>query len=94
MVQLAKDTGLTREGSYKALFEGRQSRLGTVLKVIRARTRFEVHRAGCLTARRNFRERTSRARRAVLRSLSGDIPVLQTIWNQRPLQLHKPAVAS
>ncbi len=36
MVQLAKDTGLTREGQDKALSdEGNQS-LGTVLKVIRA----------------------------------------------------------
>ena len=36
MVQLAKDTGLTREGLYKALSKDGNPRLGTVLKVMRA----------------------------------------------------------
>ena len=36
MVQLAKDTGLTREGLYKALSKNGNPRLGTVLKVMRA----------------------------------------------------------
>jgi len=36
MVQLAKDTGLTREGLYKALSKDGNPRLDTVLKVMRA----------------------------------------------------------
>jgi len=36
MVRLAKDTGLTREGLYKALSADGNPRLGTVLKVVRA----------------------------------------------------------
>jgi probable addiction module antidote protein len=36
MVQLAKETGLTREGLYKALSKDGNPRLGTVLKVLRA----------------------------------------------------------
>jgi probable addiction module antidote protein len=36
MVQLAKDTGLTREGLYKALSKDGNPSLGTVLKVMRA----------------------------------------------------------
>ncbi len=47
MVQLAKDTGLTREGLYKALSKDGNPRLGTVLKVMRA-LGLKFHRAGCL----------------------------------------------
>lgn len=36
MSQLAKDTGLTREGLYKALNKDGNPSLGTVLKVVRA----------------------------------------------------------
>ena|SRR5882762_277740 len=36
MVQLAKQTGLTREGLYKALSKGGNPSLGTVLKVVKA----------------------------------------------------------
>lgn len=36
MVRLAKDTGLTREGLYKALSPGGNPSLGTVLKVVKA----------------------------------------------------------
>ena len=36
MVRLAKDTGLTREGLYKALSADGNPSLGTVLKVMRA----------------------------------------------------------
>jgi probable addiction module antidote protein len=36
MVQLAKDTGLTREGLYKALSKDGNPSLGTVLKVVHA----------------------------------------------------------
>jgi probable addiction module antidote protein len=36
MVQLAKDTGLTREGLYKALSAEGNPSLGTVLKVMKA----------------------------------------------------------
>ena len=36
MVRLAKDTGLTREGLYKALSADGYPSLGTVLKVVRA----------------------------------------------------------
>jgi probable addiction module antidote protein len=36
MVQLAKDTGLTREGLYKALSPEGNPNLGTVMKVMRA----------------------------------------------------------
>jgi probable addiction module antidote protein len=36
MVQLAKETGLTREGLYKALSKDGNPSLGTVLKVLRA----------------------------------------------------------
>ncbi|MEQ1582023.1 MAG: addiction module antidote protein [Steroidobacteraceae bacterium] len=36
MVQLAKDTGLTREGLYKALNKDSNPSFGTVLKVIKA----------------------------------------------------------
>ena len=36
MVKLAKDTGLTREGLYKALSEDGNPSLGTVLKVVKA----------------------------------------------------------
>lgn len=36
MVQLAKETGLTREGLYKALSAGGNPSLGTVLKVLKA----------------------------------------------------------
>jgi probable addiction module antidote protein len=36
MGQLAKDTGLTREGLYKALSEEGNPSLGTVMKVMRA----------------------------------------------------------
>ena len=36
MVQLAKETGLSREGLYKALSEGGNPRLDTVMKVARA----------------------------------------------------------
>ena len=36
MVRLAKDTGLTREGLYKALSADGNPSLGTVLKVVRA----------------------------------------------------------
>jgi probable addiction module antidote protein len=36
MVQLAKETGLTREGLYKALSEDGNPSLGTVLKVLKA----------------------------------------------------------
>jgi probable addiction module antidote protein len=36
MVQLAKDTGLTREGLYKALSKDGNPSLGTVLKVMNA----------------------------------------------------------
>jgi probable addiction module antidote protein len=36
MVQLAKDTGLTREGLYKALSKNGNPSLGTVLKVLKA----------------------------------------------------------
>jgi probable addiction module antidote protein len=36
MARLAKDTGLTREGLYKALSADGNPSLGTVLKVIRA----------------------------------------------------------
>jgi probable addiction module antidote protein len=36
MVQLAKETGLTREGLYKALSKNGNPSLGTVLKVMRA----------------------------------------------------------
>ncbi len=36
MVQLAKETGLTREGLYKALSKDGNPRLGTVLKVLKA----------------------------------------------------------
>jgi len=36
MVRLAKDTGLTREGLYKALSKDGNPSLGTVLKVVHA----------------------------------------------------------
>jgi probable addiction module antidote protein len=36
MMQLAKDTGLTREGLYKALSKDGNPNLGTVLKVLHA----------------------------------------------------------
>jgi probable addiction module antidote protein len=36
MAQLAKDTGLTREGLYKALSKNSNPSFGTVLKVMRA----------------------------------------------------------
>src|SRR5579875_2068780 len=36
MVQLAKETGLTREGLYKALSKDGNPNFGTVLKVLRA----------------------------------------------------------
>lgn len=36
MVQLAKDTGITRDGLYKALNTEGNPSLGTVLKVVRA----------------------------------------------------------
>lgn len=36
MMQLAKDTGLTREGLYKALSADGNPSLGTVLKVVKA----------------------------------------------------------
>lgn len=36
MVRLAKDTGLTREGLYKALSKDGNPSLGTVLKVLKA----------------------------------------------------------
>src|SRR6185437_11611393 len=36
MMQLAKDTGLTREGLYKALSKDGNPSLGTVLKVLQA----------------------------------------------------------
>src|ERR1700733_163827 len=36
MMQLARDTGLTREGLYKALSKGGNPSLGTVLKVLHA----------------------------------------------------------
>lgn len=36
MSQLARDTGLTREGLYKALSEGGNPSFGTVLKVVNA----------------------------------------------------------
>jgi len=36
MVRLAKDTGLTREGLYKALSANGNPSLGTVLKVVKA----------------------------------------------------------
>jgi probable addiction module antidote protein len=36
MVQLAKETGLTREGLYKALSKNGNPSLGTVLKVLKA----------------------------------------------------------
>jgi len=36
MVQLAKETGLTREGLYKALSKDGNPSLGTVLKVLKA----------------------------------------------------------
>lgn len=36
MTQLAKDTGLTREGLYKALSKNSNPSLGTILKVTRA----------------------------------------------------------
>jgi probable addiction module antidote protein len=36
MVELAKETGLTREGLYKALSKGGNPSLGTVLKVLSA----------------------------------------------------------
>ena len=36
MVQVAKETGLTREGLYKALSKDGNPRLGTVLKVLKA----------------------------------------------------------
>jgi probable addiction module antidote protein len=36
MVRLAKDTGLTREGLYKALSADGNPSLGTVLKVVRS----------------------------------------------------------
>lgn len=36
MAQLAKDTGLTREGLYKALNKDSNPSFGTVLKVVRA----------------------------------------------------------
>lgn len=36
MAQLAKDTGLTREGLYKALSADGNPSLGTILKVVRA----------------------------------------------------------
>jgi probable addiction module antidote protein len=36
MVQLAKETGLTREGLYKALSAGCNPSFGTVLKVLKA----------------------------------------------------------
>ena len=36
MAQLAKDTGLTREGLYKALSANGNPSLGTILKVVKA----------------------------------------------------------
>jgi probable addiction module antidote protein len=36
MVRLAKDTGLTREGVYKALSADGNPSLGTILKVVKA----------------------------------------------------------
>ena len=46
MVRLAKDTGLTREGLYKALSKGGNPSLGTVLKVMKALgLRFEAKAA-------------------------------------------------
>jgi probable addiction module antidote protein len=46
MVRLAKDTGLTREGLYKALSKDGNPSLGTVLKVLKALgLRFEAKAA-------------------------------------------------
>jgi probable addiction module antidote protein len=46
MVRLAKDTGLTREGLYKALSKDGNPSLGTVLKVMKALgLRFEAKAA-------------------------------------------------
>lgn len=36
MAQLAKDTGISREGAYKALGKNSTSSCGTVLKVMKA----------------------------------------------------------
>jgi len=52
MVQLAKDTGLTREGLYKALSAGGNPSFGTVLKVMKALgLRFEPRRIAEAPAR-------------------------------------------
>ena len=46
MMQLAKDTGLTREGLYKALSKDGNPSLGTVLKVLQAlHLRISLHPA-------------------------------------------------
>ncbi len=55
MSQLARKTGLTREGLYKALSPGGNPEFGTVMKVIRA-LGLEVHgAAGVRTARKRWR---------------------------------------
>jgi probable addiction module antidote protein len=54
MVQLAKETGLTREGLYKALSKDGNPSLGTVLKVLKA-TWSEIHAAGRLRETQDLR---------------------------------------
>jgi probable addiction module antidote protein len=53
-VQLAKETGLTREGLYKALSKDGNPSLGTVLKVLKA-TWSEIHAAGRLRETQDLR---------------------------------------
>jgi probable addiction module antidote protein len=56
MVQLAKDTGLTREGQYKALSADGNPSFGTVLNVMRALgLRLEPRRIADAPARRTKR---------------------------------------
>jgi probable addiction module antidote protein len=45
MVRLAKDTGLTREGLYKALTKDSNPSFGTILKVVKALDLKLIHRA-------------------------------------------------
>jgi len=65
MVQLAKDTGISREGLYKALSPEGNPSLGTVLKVVRAlHLKLTPQAAGTAGARRDLAEAPTRARRA------------------------------
>ena len=60
MTQLARDTGLTREGLYRALSASGNPEFSTMLKVIKA-LKIKLHAAPAVPAkpRRNARRKTS-----------------------------------